>query len=331
MLGRLRETLRQRPPVGACISLAIHLLLIALIVGDNPARTTHQKKGDALIVELPKLDEPANAGTPGPQADAPLLPAAPPQRASAPPAPPKPSVPAKPAPPAEKPIPREAPRAVANAPKPAPAERGDIPLPKPTPQSAPRETPDTSRTPESVRPDPSVANAPPSPPGQVAMVPPAAPDLRSAFSRGGGGGGIGSGGAGGRGFGRGGIAGEPIPLDSKDADFTDYLERIKRQIKQNWVFPCIKDRETGYCEYKSTELIVEFGILKPGQLQYIEVRRASPWQIYDDFAVNAVKLASPFPPVPAALMARMDAGSTGTKIVARFVYHFESGFTNVLR
>ncbi len=160
------------------------------------------------------------------------------------------------------------------------------------------------------------------------MVPPSAPDLRSAFRRGGGGGGIGAGGAGGTGVGRGGIVGEPIPLDSTDSDLNDYLERIKRQIKQNWVFPCIKDRDTGSCEYKSTELVVEFGILKPGQLQYIEVRRASPYSIYDEYAVNAVKLASPFPPVPAVMMARMQRGSTGTAIVARFVYHVETGLTN---
>ena len=164
------------------------------------------------------------------------------------------------------------------------------------------------------------------------MVPPAPPDIRSAFRRGGGGGGgTGLGGAGGTGIGRGGIVGEPIPLESKDSDIADYFERIKRLIKQNWVYPCIKDSQTSVCEYKSAELIVEFGILKPGPVQYVEVRRASRWGIYDDYAVNAIKLASPFPPVPPAVMARMGRGSTGAAITARFVYVYESGLTNVLR
>ena len=46
---------------------------------------------------------------------------------------------------------------------------------------------------------------------------------------------------------------------------------------------------------------------------------------------NAVKLASPFPPVPPAMMARMARGSTGAAISARFVYHIETGITNILR
>ena len=164
------------------------------------------------------------------------------------------------------------------------------------------------------------------------MTPPAPPDIRSALRRGGGGGGgTGAGGAAGTGAGHGGIVGDPVPLDSSDNDIRDYLDRIKRMIQQHWVFPCVKDRNTGVCEYKSTELMVEFGILKHGPLQYIEVRRASPYEIYDDYAVTAVKLASPFPPVPPAMMARMASGSTGTKISARFVYYYESGITNLLR
>jgi hypothetical protein len=163
------------------------------------------------------------------------------------------------------------------------------------------------------------------------MIPPAPVDSRAVLRRGAGGGGSGPGGAGGLGVGRGGIVGEAIPLDAKDNDLQDYLERIRRLIKQNWVYPCIKNRDTSVCEYKSTALIVEFGILKPGPLQYVEVRSASPYVIYDEFAVNAIKLASPVPPVPPAIMARMGRGSTGASIVARFVYVYETGITNILR
>jgi len=331
MLERFREAVRRRPLLGVGISIALHVALLLALVGIHPTGAPKQKKGDALIVELPNLDEPASAGTPGPQAAAPPVPAAPapPSRPTppAPPARPTPPVPARPpvaAPPA--PAPKSAPRAVASAQQPpAVSERGDMPAAKAAPSESAKPETATQETPA-----PPAAASAPSPP-QVAMVPPPAPDIRSAFRRGGGGGGIGAGGAGGTGIGRGGIVGEPVALDSKDPDLNDYLQRIKRLIQQNWVFPCVKDRETGVCEYKSTELLVEFGILKGGPLQYIEVRRASPYGIYDEFAVNAVKLASPFPPVPPAMMARMARGSTGAAVVARFVYHIDTGITNVLR
>jgi outer membrane biosynthesis protein TonB len=342
MIERVRQALRRKPPVGVAVSLLVHAALLLALISVHPARTPLPKRGDALIVELPTLPEPANAGTPGPQADAPAAPAPPARALPARPAPPaRPTPPAPPRPPAAarpsptpRNEPREAPRAVASAPIPPPAaEREDVASARSAPQNVPEppraEAARPAPTPEPPAP-PAVASVP-APPGQVAMVPPPAPDIRSAFRRGGGGAGTGIGGAGGTAVGRGGIVGEPVPLDSKDAELSDYLERIKRLIKQNWVFPCVKDRDTGICEYKSTELLVEFGILKQGPLQYIEVRRASPWPIYDEFAVNAVKLASPFPPVPAAMMARMARGSAGAAIVARFVYLYDTGITNVLR
>jgi outer membrane biosynthesis protein TonB len=331
MIEYLRGTLRQRPVLGVAFSVAIHAALLLLLIGVHPARTPQQKKGDALIVELPSLQEPATSGTPGPRANETPTPAAP----VTPPTPPAPPAPrARPTPPAVPPRPQVAappkvePRAVPSAPQPPPVERGDVPVAKAAPQPAP-EIPKAAPAPPAPQPPPPVATAPP--PGPVAMIPPAPPDIRSAFRRGGGGGGIGAGGAGGTAVGRGGIVGEPLPLESKDSDLADYFERIKRLIKQNWVYPCIKDQQTSVCEYKSAELIVEFGILKPGPVQYVEVLRASPWGIYNDYAVNAIKLASPFPPVPAAVMARMSKGSNGAAITARFVYVYEAGLTNVLR
>lgn len=335
MVGRIREALRRRPLLGVLISLAIHVALVLALVGVHPQATPKQKRGDALIVELPNLDEPATPGTPGPQADAAPVPAAPaPKAASAPKAPPAPArpTPAPPKPPVAerptpKPAPREAPRAAASAPQPPPAaERGDIPTTKsaPQPESAKAESP----KPEPATP-PAVASAPPTPPGPVAMVPPAPPDFLNTFRRGGGGGGIGAGGSGGTGVGRGGILGEPIPLDSKDPDFTDYLERVRRLIKQHWGYPCIKNAETRECEYKSARLVVDFGVLREGPVQFVEVEKSSGYAIYDAYAVNAIKFASPFPPLPAGLIARMPPGSTGAPIRVNFTYVLETGITNV--
>ncbi len=163
------------------------------------------------------------------------------------------------------------------------------------------------------------------------MIPPGARGQpRRASPRRAAGGGTGAGGAG-RPRGRAGRhRGEPIPLDSKDPELSDYLERVRRLIKQNWVYPCVKNRETRVCEYKSTALIIEFGILKDGQLRSSSVRSASGYVIYDDNAVNAdqagVAVSRRFP--------RPSAGwtkGTGVPIIARFSYVVETGITNILR
>ncbi len=165
------------------------------------------------------------------------------------------------------------------------------------------------------------------------MVPPgskdgAGVDIRSALRRGGGGGS-----PGGAANGRGGIEGEPIPLDTKDPRYNDYLDRVRRMIKEKWGYPCVRDERSRTCDYHSASLIVEFGILKDGNVQFVDVRRSSGagLEIYDDFAVNAIKLASPFPKVPAAMLDTMKRGSTGIAILASFNYVFESSLTNLLR
>ena len=48
------------------------------------------------------------------------------------------------------------------------------------------------------------------------------------------------------------------------------------------------------------------------------VRQGSQFGIYDEYAVNAIKLASPFPPVPDEMSKK------GIPILARFNYVLES-------
>src|SRR5262249_4068156 len=165
-------------------------------------------------------------------------------------------------------------------PPPAPeAPSGELPRVASTPPK-PAETPpsEPARAPEPPREAP-----PPSPAPRMAAVPeskPPAPDIRQALRRGG------PGGAGGSGEGWSGIAGEPIPLDSSDPKFNDYLDRIRRMIKEKWGYPCIKDSTTGHCDYKSARLVIVFGILKDGRVPMLEVAQQSGYDVYDDYAVN---------------------------------------------
>ena len=230
-----------------------------------------------------------------------------------------------------------------------PAERGAPPAPSPTPKGQP-----APPTPEPPAADGLQASTPPSkpaepvvnepvrppeaqpreaapatpPPPQVAAVPPSPPliDSRSALRRGG------PAGAGGAGEGWAGIEGEPIPLDSADPKYNDYLDRVRRMIKEKWGYPCIKDVSTGHCDYKSARLKIVFGILRDGRVPTLAVTLESGYPIYDDYAANAIRLAQPFPPVPASLLAAAKSGSTGVKIEAAFQYVLvESSLTNILR
>jgi hypothetical protein len=162
---------------------------------------------------------------------------------------------------------------------------------------------------------------------QIASLPPGGParpsisDVRAALRAG----------SAGVGQGRGGIAGDPIPLDSPDARYSDYLEQVRRKITEKWGFPCVKNPQTRECEVHTTSLDVEFGIRKDGRVQFVEVVRLSDHGEYDDYAVRAILLAQPYPPVPAVMMQAMKAGSTGLAIRARFSYVVESSLTKFLR
>jgi TonB family protein len=337
----LMEFLRQwqgsRHAAGIGVSVAIHLLLLALAIGIRlPGHRWDVKRGEPLIVELPRADDSPPPGTPGapaperpPTRGARATPAAPTPPAVA--APPAPKIAARPAArPAEPARPSSTPRTEpAPVPHvdPAPRVASAVTEAKP-PEPAPAPPPSQSEPAPAESAPPSEAKpaepSPPHPQQQVASLPPssapaqrAAPNILTALRRG-------SGGAGGSGQGHAGIEGEPIPLDSADPRFSDYLEQIRRRIKDKWGYPCEKNEATKECEYKSTQLVVEFGIAKNGELRYVTILRPSGHAIYDDYAVNAIKLAN-FPPMPDSF------SRTGRPIVAQFNYILQSSLTNILR
>ncbi len=118
-----------------------------------------------------------------------------------------------------------------------------------------------------------------------------------------------------------------IPEDER------YTQQVREQIKKFWAYPCVQVTESN-CEYRSADLDVEIHLLESGELHFVKVVRSSGIALYDSYAVNAVRLAAPYPPVPVTMMARRkhepDALSTTglragppmptVKISARFTY-----------
>jgi TonB family protein len=337
---------RDEPLAGIVLSVLLHVLIIGLVVYlGGPGSTYNVKRGEPLFVELPEIKDQAPRGNPaarepGPPAapspaptPPPVAKATPAAPKAPPPAPPR-SAPKAPEPPrvasARPPEPvRERPPAPAEKSAPRPPEppaadaKDAVPAPStpapPAPASPAVPAAATPAAPTSAPPGPASEPARTGAPGpQVASIPPGSResvfDLRS-LGRGGG--------AGGRGEGRGGIEGEPIPLDTRDPKYSDYLDRIRRMIKERWGYPCIKTGAS--CEYKTAELVIEFGIAKDGKVPFVNLVRTSGYTIYDDYALNAIKLASPFPPVPDSLSKK------GFPIMARFHYVVDTSLVNTLR
>ena len=228
------------------------------------------KKGEPIVVELQNPEEFAPRGNPArplspPRSTQPEAPKAP--------APPRPKAEVHPAVPAPKPVP-PAPKAPASpeqaVAKAQPAESEGTKPPPPAPPKAAAQ-PEPSAPPREESGSEGSAE-------RQAAIPPGS-------QREPGGGGL-------RG-GRGGIEGEPIPLDTKDPRYTDYFDKIRRRIRANWIYP----REAGERGIGG-QLLIEFVIAKDGHLAAIELRHSSGTEILDRFALNAVKLAQPFPRVP---------------------------------
>src|SRR4029453_18927851 len=124
----LRQWRPSRVTVGVVASILLHLAVVAIVLWGGkilPDSRWKAKKGDALIVELPKPEEPAPAGTPKAAIAPPAPPAPPSLPPSAPrPAPTPPAVQRAPAPPEERRV-ASAPRSPAPAPPaPRPADPG---------------------------------------------------------------------------------------------------------------------------------------------------------------------------------------------------------------
>ena len=110
-------------------------------------------------------------------------------------------------------------------------------------------------------------------------------------------------------------SGKPIPLGTTAARYTEYFEKVRRRILENWIYP-LEAGEGGI----GGQLLIEFGIRKDGWLQFVDLKCSSGVAILDKYALNALKLAQPFPPVP-------DSVAKDTLSIAGIFTYRAEGFT----
>lgn len=293
---RLPKDRTRRTLLLAIVTSVLFHLLVFLPIFVMPGLflpPAYVKRGEPLLVDITpeRPEEKAPLGNPS-------RPVAPPEVRQRPSPAPAPRAPAPPraavTPRAPAPSSPAPPRSVARTEPPAPEPLVKTPEPSaqaPTPETAPGEAAGTP--------------APAAPPRVAVARPPA-----SIWRQPGGGGGL-------QGGGHGGVEGTPIPLDTPEPKYQDYFNKIRERIKSKWVYP----REAGERGIEG-ELIIEFHIAKDGRLEYIALRQPSGVPILDKYAMNAVTLAEPFPPVP-------DEIAKGTLAInGQFRYQIVSGFVN---
>lgn len=303
--------------IAVVCSVLLHILLLGSLVWVNTlGAPAYARRGEPLIVDIAP-DKPEGKAPLGNPARPPGSQTPEPPKAAEPPAPrPKftpapPSLPRAPAPAKVAPRRPEPAKQVAKATPPAelpakapepqpPAPAPATPPPEPPAQPPPTAQPEPAETPKS--PGASPSSAPSTGSERTALAkPPLEPPASIFRYPGGGGGGLYGG--------RGGRAGEPIPLDTPDPNYREYMEKVKQRIYAKWGYP-YEAQSRGL----QGKLVIEFHIAKDGHLQFIELRQTSGEEILDSFAMTAVKLAQVYPPLPDAMKREV------LPIVAVFIY-----------
>ncbi|MBI3454723.1 MAG: TonB family protein, partial [Candidatus Rokubacteria bacterium] len=106
-----------------------------------------------------------------------------------------------------------------------------------------------------------------------------------------------------------------IPLNSPpDPKYAEYFLKVKKAIEDHWTYP-----RAAADKGQSGQLMLEFVVHKDGNV-LVELVHTSGVEILDRYAVNAVKLAAPFPPIPGPM------GMDSIRISASFTYILDRGF-----
>ncbi len=102
---------------------------------------------------------------------------------------------------------------------------------------------------------------------------------------------------------------EDVSLNTTEFKYYAYFAHVKRQIELAWNYPheAQERREGG-------RLTLVFTIESGGNVSSIKLLKSSGYEILDEYAINAVRIASPFNPIPPSI------GTKRLRITANFEY-----------
>ena len=307
--------------VTVLVSLLLHGVVgVAFLVSGWLRNPVVASRGEALFADiaLARPEETGPRGNPlrpvGPdvaETEKPRPVAPPPARAQASspaslPVPPAPSVAEAPKPTPRAPEPREVVRA---APPSQPSSQAEEPAYEGRNAQAPNpsQAPQAQLEAQPVSPTPSAGGEP-----RVASVSRPSPAPPGMFGQ--------PGGTGGFQGSQGGVVGQAVPLDTPDPNYREYMQRVRQRIYAKWSYPHeAQNREL------HGKLAIEFHIGKDGQLLSLELIASSGEAVLDASAINAVKMAEQYPPLPDAM--RRDV----LPVVAIFTYRIRTTQSSVFQ
>jgi TonB family protein len=102
---------------------------------------------------------------------------------------------------------------------------------------------------------------------------------------------------------------EDVSLNTTEFKYYSYFAHIKQRIELAWNYPheAQERRESG-------RLTIVFTIESGGNVSSVKLIKSSGYEILDEYAINAVRYASPFNPIPASI------GTKRLRITANFEY-----------
>lgn len=102
---------------------------------------------------------------------------------------------------------------------------------------------------------------------------------------------------------------ENVSLNTTEFKYYAYFSHIKRQIELAWNYPMEAQKRN-----EGGRLTLVFTIESNGNVSSVTLLRSSGYQLLDEYAIKAVRYASPFNPIPASI------GTKRLRITANFEY-----------
>jgi protein TonB len=85
-----------------------------------------------------------------------------------------------------------------------------------------------------------------------------------------------------------------LSFNTVDFEFAPYLLELKRRVEEKW-YPPVAFR--GGLPYRGAS-VIRFAVARGGELDLLELVRAADHTSLDTAALNAIRFAAPFPPLP---------------------------------